>query len=87
MEVDGRLANRNKRLNASSKSLRASMNVGYLSFTMWSRESLEEPFFSSLCASPASPLPNCLAIFLPKALWSRNLARRGSWRRYWMSRV
>ena len=82
MDVDGRLAKRNSSDKASSRSLRASTKVGYLSFIIWSREILVVPFFSNLAASPTSPLPSDLLIFLANALCSRNLLSKGSWRRY-----
>jgi len=80
--VDGRFAKRKSSDNASSRSLRASTKVGYRSLIIWSREILGVLFFSNLAASPTSPLPRDLAIFFASALWSRNLLRRGSWRRY-----
>ncbi len=78
VEVDGRLANKKSKEQASSRSLRASTKVGYLSLMMWSKEMRGLPVFSNRAASPASPLPRDLAIFFARALWSRNLLRMGS---------
>lgn len=76
--VDGRFENRKSKDRASSRSLSASIKVGYLCLMIWSSEILGVLFFSYLAASPTSPLPRDFVIFLARALWSLNLLMRGS---------
>lgn len=87
VDVEGKFAKRKSIERASSRSLKASMNAGYRSLIIWSKDTLGLYCFSSRAASVSSFRPKALASFFSKALWSLNLASSGSWRRYCMSLV
>ena len=80
----GNDANRLINDNGSSKSLRASANAGYLSFTKWSKLYLGV-FYLNLLAFNFCPLATALFIFLMWAFLSLNFSRMVSCYALWIS--